>query len=43
MEEIMVDIMFNLPEYSGYEVVITKDVIQKRTEPLLIKKEKKSA
>ncbi|BCD68454.1 ATP-dependent Clp protease ATP-binding subunit ClpX [Nitratiruptor sp. YY09-18] len=43
MEEIMVDIMFNLPEYKGYEVVITKDVVENKTEPLLVKKEKKSA
>ena len=43
MEEIMVDIMFNLPEYKGYEVVITKDVVEKKAEPILIKKEKQSA
>ncbi len=43
MEEIMVDIMFNLPEYKGYEVVITKDVVEKKGEPILIKKEKQSA
>ncbi len=43
MEEIMVDIMFDLPEYQGYEVIITKDVIEKKAAPLLIKKEKKSA
>ena len=43
MEEIMVDIMFDLPEYKGYEVVITKDVVEKKAEPILIKKEKQSA
>ncbi len=43
MEEIMVDIMYNLPEYKGYEVVITKDVVEKKAEPVLIKKEKQSA
>jgi len=43
MEEIMVDIMFNLPEYAGYEVIITKEVVERKAEPLLIKKEKKSA
>lgn len=43
MEEIMVDIMYNLPEYKGYEVVITKDVVEKGEEPLLIKKQKRSA
>jgi ATP-dependent Clp protease ATP-binding subunit ClpX len=34
----MVDIMFNLPEYRGYEIVITKDVIEKKAEPILIKR-----
>ncbi|BCD59841.1 MULTISPECIES: ATP-dependent Clp protease ATP-binding subunit ClpX [unclassified Nitratiruptor] len=43
MEEIMVDIMFDLPEYKGYEVVITKDVIEKRSAPILVKKQKCSA
>lgn len=31
LEEAMVDIMFNLPEYRGYKVVITKDVIEKKS------------
>ena len=39
LEESMVDIMFDLPEYRGYKVVITKDVIEKKAEPILIKKE----
>ncbi|WP_456480187.1 ATP-dependent Clp protease ATP-binding subunit ClpX [Nautilia sp.] len=39
LEEAMVDIMFNLPEYRGYKIIITKDVIEKKTEPILIKKE----
>ncbi|NPA04394.1 MAG: ATP-dependent Clp protease ATP-binding subunit ClpX [Epsilonproteobacteria bacterium] len=43
MEEIMVDIMFNLPEYKGYEVVITKDVVEKKAAPILVKKQKKTA
>jgi len=34
-----VDIMFNLPEYRGYKVIITKDVIENKAEPILIKKE----
>ncbi|WP_281951242.1 ATP-dependent Clp protease ATP-binding subunit ClpX [Nitrosophilus kaiyonis] len=38
MEEIMVDIMFELPEYKGYEIVITKDVIEKKEKPIFIKK-----
>ena len=40
LEEIMVDIMFNLPDYKGYKVVITKDVVENHSEPILIKKEK---
>ncbi len=44
MEEIMVDIMFDLPEYKGYEIVITKEVITDKEKPLFIKKSpKKSA
>jgi len=37
LEESMVDIMFELPELSGYEVVITKDVILNKAKPILIK------
>jgi ATP-dependent Clp protease ATP-binding subunit ClpX len=37
LEETMVDIMFNLPEYKGYEIIITKDVILNKAEPILIK------
>jgi len=37
LEESMVDIMFNLPEYKGYEIIITKDVILEKKEPVLIK------
>lgn len=43
MEEIMVDIMYELPELDGYEVAINKDVIMKHEKPLYIKKNKKSA
>ena len=39
LEEAMVDIMFELPEYKGYKVVITKDVILEKKEPILIKGE----
>ena len=39
LEEAMVDIMFNLPEYNGYKIIITKDVIEKKAEPILIKKD----
>lgn len=37
MEELMTDIMFNLPELSGYDVVISKEVVDKKSEPLLVK------
>lgn len=37
MEEMMTDIMFDLPELGGYEVHISKDVVDKKAEPLLIK------
>ncbi len=43
MEEMMIDVMYELPELSGYEVVITKDVVVDGAKPLYIKKEKKSA
>jgi len=39
LEDAMVDIMFNLPEFKGYKVVITKDVIEKKADPILIKKD----
>lgn len=38
MEEIMGDTMYELPEYKGYEVIITKDVVEKNTQPVYIKK-----
>lgn len=38
MEEIMGDIMYELPEYEGYEVVITKEVVETQTQPVYIKK-----
>ena len=37
MEEIMTDIMFDLPELNGYDVVISKDVVEKKVQPLLVK------
>ena len=43
MEETMIDVMYELPELNGYEVVITKDVITDGVKPLFIKKEQKSA
>ena len=38
LEENMIDIMYELPEYSGYEVLITKEVIEDGVEPVYIKK-----
>ena len=38
LEETMIDIMYELPEYSGYEVMITKEVIDEAQQPLYIKK-----
>lgn len=38
MEEIMGDTMYELPEYSGYEVLITKEVVESQTQPVYIKK-----
>ncbi|PSM52207.1 ATP-dependent protease specificity component and chaperone [Campylobacter blaseri] len=39
MEEIMLDIMFDLPELKGYDVVITKDVVDGKEKPILIKQD----
>jgi len=43
MEEVMIDIMYELPELGGYEIVITKDVVTEGAKPVFIKKNKKSA
>lgn len=40
LEEIMIDIMYELPEYSGYEVIITKEVVESDEKPLYIKQNK---
>ena len=40
MEEILLDIMYSLPELKGYEVVITPDVVSKGAEPLYLKNKK---
>jgi len=37
IEESMIDIMFDLPELGGYEIIITKDVIVNQSKPILIK------
>ena len=41
LEENMIDIMYELPEYAGYEVLITKAVIDDGQEPVYIKKQTK--
>lgn len=41
LEEVMIDIMYELPEYSGYEVVITRECIQKKGSPTLLKQNRK--
>lgn len=40
LEEILLDIMYELPELSGFEVVITSDVINSGAKPLYIKDKK---
>jgi ATP-dependent Clp protease ATP-binding subunit ClpX len=40
LEEILLDIMYELPELGGYEVVITYDVVQSGAKPLYIKDKK---
>lgn len=42
MEEVMLDIMYELPELKGYEVVITPESVKKTGKPLLIKQKKSS-
>jgi ATP-dependent Clp protease ATP-binding subunit ClpX len=37
MEQALLEIMYELPEYSGYEAVITADVIEHGTKPIYIK------
>jgi ATP-dependent Clp protease ATP-binding subunit ClpX len=38
MEEAMIEIMYELPEYAGYELLITKEVIEDGEKPVYIKK-----
>jgi ATP-dependent Clp protease ATP-binding subunit ClpX len=40
LEETLLDIMYELPELSGYEVVITNEVIESGAKPLYIKDKK---
>ncbi|HDZ4954043.1 TPA: ATP-dependent Clp protease ATP-binding subunit ClpX [Campylobacter jejuni] len=38
IEEMMVDLMFELPEYKNYDIVITKEVVKDNEKALLIKR-----
>jgi ATP-dependent Clp protease ATP-binding subunit ClpX len=40
MEEALLDIMYELPELEGYEIIITDDVIESGVKPLYIKNSK---
>ncbi|MDQ1326570.1 MAG: ATP-dependent Clp protease ATP-binding subunit ClpX, partial [Campylobacterota bacterium] len=40
LEEILLDIMYELPELAGYEIVITEDVVKTGAKPLYIKNKK---
>ena len=40
LEEILLDIMYELPELEGYEVIITKEVVDSGAQPLYIKDKK---
>ena len=40
LEEVLLDIMYELPELSGYEVIITEDVVNNEAKPLYIKNKK---
>lgn len=43
MEETMGETMYELPEYSGYEVLITKEVVEENIAPVYIKKSKQKS
>ena len=40
MEEALLDIMYELPELEGYEIVVTEEVINEGVKPLYIKNSK---
>jgi len=40
LETILLEIMYELPDLKGYEVIITEDVVKNGTEPLLLKNKK---
>jgi ATP-dependent Clp protease ATP-binding subunit ClpX len=41
LEENMIDVMYELPDYEGYEIIITKEVIEDGAKPMYIKKQTK--
>ncbi len=41
MEEMMIDVMYELPEYSGYEVIVTQEMVEEGAKPIYIKNNKK--
>jgi ATP-dependent Clp protease ATP-binding subunit ClpX len=43
IEETMGETMYELPEYSGYEVLITKEVVEENIAPVYIKKSKQKS
>ena len=43
VEDFSLDIMFDLPNLSGYEVIITRKCVDKLEKPILIKKKKTKA
>lgn len=43
MEEIMTDIMFDLPELKNYDIIITKDVVLSGGKPIFVKHNKLTA
>ena len=40
IEEMMIDLMFELPEYKNYDIIITKEVVKEGAKPLFIKTKK---
>ena len=40
LEDVLLDIMYDLPELSGYEVIITEEVVENGAKPLYIKDKK---
>ncbi|MCI5969369.1 ATP-dependent Clp protease ATP-binding subunit ClpX [Helicobacter sp.] len=42
LEDIMLDVMYDLPELKDYEVIITKEAVLKEAKPMLVKQKKTS-